>query len=70
MPHEIPEYVTARNIKNMHVCPRCGTYNIENSGEWWEDGRGVFEKVKCLDCGAEYYNVYNYTETEFYIEED
>ncbi len=69
MSHEIPEYVTAKNVANMRHCPRCGSGEISNQS-WWDIPDGVFECVKCHECGTKWRNYYAYETSEFTIEED
>ena len=70
MSHEIPEYVTAKNIDNMHRCPKCGSWSTRNGSTFWEDGNGIYNHSRCYECGAHWENHYAYTHTDFYIEED
>lgn len=40
-------------------CPKCGSENIEGAS-WNADGGGTAsQEVSCLDCDAEWFDVYN-----------
>ena len=68
--NDVPVYVWAKDWDWTHICPRCGSREVECTGMDWCDVDMFDEHMKCRDCGTVWGNSYTYDDSWFKVEEE